>query len=485
MIGSVDSEPFWMIEWNWALDGWIVAAGMLCAVASSLLGCFLVLRRMSLLGDAISHAVLPGLAAAFLISGSRSSGWMFLGAVIVGVLTAVLSDWIHVRGEVDEGASMGVVFTTLFALGLVMIVLAADRVDLDPGCVLYGAIESTPLDTWAIPIPILGSTDIPRVVVVLFVVTLINAAFVILFFKELKMATFDAELATSSGFSAKAIHYVLMTLVAVTAVASFESVGNILVVAMLVVPAATAFLLTDRLGMMIVLACLIGAASGWIGHVAAVEIPTWFGFRSTTTAGMMAVATGFAFTLAVVGSPRRGLIPQWFRKQWLRWTILSDDVLALLYRMEERTLDERPIADAVAMQADLDAWMADVLLTNRFAIKSAVKYHAWRGRLETSRADASVVANDTGTAKDRSEILVPKLTDLGRSEAESLVRSHRLWEQYLVTQVDLEGSRIHQQAHRLEHFTDRQLQDQLDHQTDSPEKDPHGSPIPSANDNQS
>ncbi|MEO9930251.1 metal ABC transporter permease, partial [Rhodopirellula bahusiensis] len=191
MIALADSTPFWMIEWNWALDGWIVAAGMLCAVASSLLGCFLVLRRMSLLGDAISHAVLPGLAAAFLISGSRSSGWMFLGAVIVGVLTALLSDWIHVRGEVDEGASMGVVFTTLFAAGLIMIVLAADRVDLDPGCVLYGAIESTPLDTWAIPIPILGETNVPRVVVVLSIVTLINAAFVIFFFKELKMATFD------------------------------------------------------------------------------------------------------------------------------------------------------------------------------------------------------------------------------------------------------------------------------------------------------
>lgn len=482
MIGQADTEPFWMVEWNWALDGWIVAAGMLCAVASSLLGCFLVLRRMSLLGDAISHAVLPGLAAAFLISGSRSSGWMFLGAVIVGVLTALLSDWIHVRGEVDEGASMGVVFTTLFAAGLVMIVLAADRVDLDPGCVLYGAIESTPLDTWTVPIPILGSTEIPRVVVVLSIVTFINAAFVILFFKELKMATFDAELATSSGFSAKAIHYVLMTLVAVTAVACFESVGNILVVAMLVVPAATAYLLTDRLGMMIMLACLIGAACAWAGHVAAVEIPTWFGFRSTTTAGMMAVATGFAFTLAVVGSPRRGLIPQWFRKQWLRWTILTDDVLALLYRMEEKTLDERPIADAMAMQADLDAWMADVLLTNRFAIKSAVKYHAWRGRIETARADASTsTAND----KDQSEVFVPKLTDVGRTEAESLVRSHRLWEQYLVTRVDLEGSRIHQKAHQLEHFTDRQLQDQLDHQTDSPEKDPHGSPIPSASDKQS
>ncbi|MCC9645296.1 metal ABC transporter permease [Rhodopirellula sp. JC740] len=471
MIPLAQSGFDWSVDWSWQLDGWIVVAGMLCAVSSSLLGCFLVLRRMSLLGDAISHAVLPGLAAAFLISGTRSSGWMFLGAVIVGVLTALLSDWIHVRGEVDEGASMGVVFTTLFAAGLIMIVLAADRVDLDPGCVLYGAIESTPLDRWTISLPGLASVRVPRVVVVLSIVTLINAAFVLLFFKELKMATFDAELATSSGFSAKVIHYVLMTLVAVTAVACFESVGNILVVAMLVVPAATAYLLTDRLGMMIGLACVIGAVSAWAGHIAAVEVPTWFGFRSTTTAGMMAVATGAAFTLAVLFSPKRGLVPQWIRKQWLRWTILTDDVLALLYRMEERSTEERPLAESMAMRENLNAWMADILLTKRFAISLALKFHVWRRRVMDGRDNESAT-------------LVPTLTDLGRSEAESLVRSHRLWEQYLVTRVDLEGDRIHQQAHRLEHFTDRQLQDRLDVQTDSPDKDPHGSPIPSANDPQ-
>jgi manganese/zinc/iron transport system permease protein len=115
-------------SWSWDYDGWIVLAGILCAVAASLPGNFLLLRRMSLLGDAISHAILPGLAVAFLITGSRSSLPMFLGAVVVGLLTAVFTEWIRNFGEVDEGASMGVVFTTLFALGLVMIVQAADHV---------------------------------------------------------------------------------------------------------------------------------------------------------------------------------------------------------------------------------------------------------------------------------------------------------------------------------------------------------------------
>ena len=108
--------------WLWQLDGWIIVAGVLCAVASSLVGNFLVLRRMSMLGDAVSHAVLPGLAVAFLISGSRQSVPMFIGAAIVGVLTAMLTQWIRNFGKVDEGASMGVVFTTLFAIGLIIIV---------------------------------------------------------------------------------------------------------------------------------------------------------------------------------------------------------------------------------------------------------------------------------------------------------------------------------------------------------------------------
>ena len=150
------------LQWSWGLDGWIVAVAIMCAVACSLLGNFLVLRRMSMLGDAITHAVLPGLAIAFFISDSRSSLPMFVGAVIVGMLTAFFTEWIRRIGRVDEGASMGVVFTSLFAAGLVMIVQAADHVDLDAGCVLYGAIEMTPLDL----VKVMGY-EFPRAFVVL------------------------------------------------------------------------------------------------------------------------------------------------------------------------------------------------------------------------------------------------------------------------------------------------------------------------------
>ncbi|MDB4430152.1 metal ABC transporter permease, partial [Akkermansiaceae bacterium] len=128
-------------------DTGIMLVGILCAMACALPGCFLLLRRMSMMGDAISHAVLPGLAIAFLISHSRASWAMFVGAAIAGILTALFTQWITKFGKVDRGAAMGIVFTTLFAIGLILIKQTADHVDLDASCVLYGAIEHTPLDS--------------------------------------------------------------------------------------------------------------------------------------------------------------------------------------------------------------------------------------------------------------------------------------------------------------------------------------------------
>ncbi len=292
----------------YAIDTWIVVIGALCAMAAALPGCFLVLRKMSMMGDAISHAVLPGLAIAFLVTGSRASFSMFIGAAIVGVLTAVFTQWISNWGKVDSGASMGIVFTTLFAVGLLLIVQAADHVDLDPGCVLYGAIELAPWDiatTWT-----LGGVqlEIPRAALVLGSVFLFNLLIVIFFFKELKIAAFDPDLATTQGINANLMHYLLMTQVAVTTVASFEAVGSIIVIAMLIVPAATAHLLTDRLGVMLILAAGLGAMAAGAGHLMALLLPGWLGFESATTSGMMAVATGVFFLLAWMLAPRYGLL---------------------------------------------------------------------------------------------------------------------------------------------------------------------------------
>lgn len=305
------------MDW-YAIDTWIVIVGMLTAVSCALLGNFLMLRKMSMMGDAISHAVLPGLAIAFLVTGARASFTMFIGAAIVGVLTAVFTQWISRFGKVDQGASMGIVFTTLFAMGLVLIVQAADHVDLDAGCVLYGAIELTPLDVvWRTEL--LGLTvNLPRAVVVLAPVCLMNAVFVILFFKELRISSFDPELASTMGINAERMHYLLMTLVAITTVAAFEAVGSIIVIAMLIVPAATAHLLTDRLHCMVWASVGLAMLSAVLGHVFAISLPGWLGLdhnlvNATSTSGMMAVAAGLVFTVALFLAPKHGI---WAKRLW-------------------------------------------------------------------------------------------------------------------------------------------------------------------------
>lgn len=283
-----------------SLDTWIVVVGVLCAAACALPGAFLVLRKMSMMGDAISHAVLPGLAIAFLITGSRASLTMFIGAAVVGILTAVFTQWIHRFGKVDQGASMGVVFTTMFAIGLLIMSKAAHRVDLDPGCVLYGAIELTPLDVaFAFPFGS-GLVEVPRAAIVLLCVLLFNIGVIWIFFKELKLSSFDPELATTLGFNASHLHYLLMVLVAVTAVAAFEAVGSILVIAMLIVPPATALLLTRRLVPMLWTSVACGALAAILGHVGAVVLPPMLGFAGTSSAGMMASAAGLIFLAAWV-----------------------------------------------------------------------------------------------------------------------------------------------------------------------------------------
>ncbi len=294
---------------NWtSFDTWIAVTATLCAVSCALPGCFLVLRKMSMMGDAISHAVLPGLAVAFFITGSRASVPMFIGAAVVGILTALFTQWISRFGQVDRGAAMGIVFTTLFAIGLVLIVNAADRVDLDPGCVLYGAIELTPLDTVKI-----GSLMIPRAALVNGLILTINLGIIVLLYKELRLSSFDPQLADTLGFSSDFLHYLLMTMVAITTVAAFESVGSIIVIAMLIVPPAAALLLTRRLFPMLLMSAVIATVSAWIGHLFAMTLPRLIGFEDTTTSGMIAFAAGLLFLLAWLFAPREGLITRRFK----------------------------------------------------------------------------------------------------------------------------------------------------------------------------
>lgn len=256
---------------------------------------------MAMVGDAISHAVLPGIVIAFLVSGSRDSVTMLLGAGIIGMFTTFLIEFFHKKARLQTDASIGVTFTWLFAIGVVMISLFAGKVDLDQDCVLYGEIAYVPLDV----IITEGGVNIgPKALYVSGIILLVNVLFISLAYRKLFLTTFDPAFASAIGISTTLWHYALMGAVSMTTVASFESVGAILVVALLIAPAATAYLLTDNLKTMLVLACLAGTIASITGYYLAV----WL---DGSIAGAMATMSGILFGIAVIFSPTHGLF---FRK---------------------------------------------------------------------------------------------------------------------------------------------------------------------------
>jgi manganese/zinc/iron transport system permease protein len=276
---------------------YIILTGSLVAASCGLLGCYLVLRKMALIGDAISHAVLPGIVLAYLISGSRDSLVMIAGAGIIGLLTTFLIEFLHRRARLQEDASIGVIFTTLFALGVILISYYAENIDLDQDCVLYGEIALIPLDTW-----VLFGIDIgPRAMWIGVFVFMAIVIFINVGYKELFLTTFDAPYAASIGISVTLWHYILMGMVSFTTVTSFEAVGAILVVAFLVAPAATAYLLTDNFNKMVMITVLVGIIAAIGGYFLA----SWM---DASIAGGMTTVVGLEFLLVLLFSPSQGVL---------------------------------------------------------------------------------------------------------------------------------------------------------------------------------
>lgn len=449
VLGVGLAAAFAAITWLWwqalepanrSLAAWTIAIGCLVNVSCAILGCYLVLRRMSLLGDAISHSVLPGIALGFLLTGQVTGLPIVVGALALGMLTALLTDTLHTFGRVPEDSSMGVVYTTLFAVGVVLITRFATHAHLDD-CLLYGAIENAALDTQQI-----GSFEVPRALPTLLVTFAGVLAFVGLLWKELRIASFDAQLATAMGLSAVVVHYLLMGVVAGVTVASFEAVGSILVVAMLIVPAATAQLLADRLAPMLAWATASAVVSAVGGYAIAERI-------NTSTAGMMAVVAGAQFAVAVFFAPRYGLVSRWWRNFALSLRIAAEDVIGLLFRAEEAAQrGDRPVAVATLEEART--------VTHGLARLLAIPHLRRRGEIRPTAAGAL------------------ELTDFGREHARSIVRSHRLWETYLGEETELPLDHLHEPAERMEHFIGRELQEQIAAKLSAVDTDPHGRKIP-------
>jgi manganese/zinc/iron transport system permease protein len=280
----------------------IIATGALVGIAASLLGAFLVLRRNSMLADAISHSIVFGIVIVWLLTRQQSGPVQIVGAALTGVLTVFLIELLARSGRVKNDASIGLVFPALFSIGVLLLNLYAREVHIDTHTVLLGEIGFVWLDT-----VLLAGVEAPRALVSMSALTLVNLLFVTLLFKELKLMSFDEGLARSLGFYPGVLFYALLTLTSSTAVAAFDAVGAVLFVAFVIVPPSAAYLLTDRLWRMILYGALISLASSVAGYYLAL-------FWNVSIGGMMALVTGVFLLLALLLGPRYGLVAQELRR---------------------------------------------------------------------------------------------------------------------------------------------------------------------------
>jgi manganese/zinc/iron transport system permease protein len=294
----------------------------LVAAACALPGVFLVLRRTAMVSDAISHTILFGIVIGFLVVRDLSSPLLMLGATLTGVLTVWLVELLSNTKRVQEDSAIGLVFPLLFSIAVILISRFAGNAHLDSDAVLLGEIAFAPFDRWE-----LMGISLPRGIWMISAILLVSITLLLLFYKELKLTTFDAGLAVALGFSPALIHYGLMTMVSLTAVGAFDSVGAILVVALMIGPPAAAYLLTDRLPVMLGLSVVIGVGSAISGYWLARAI-------DTTIAGSMASMVGVSFTLVFLFAPQRGVIATLHRQNRQRWAFAQQMLAAHLLNHE-------------------------------------------------------------------------------------------------------------------------------------------------------
>ena len=415
-------------------NDYVAIGAVLLGVTCGVLGCFIVLRRQSLLGDAIGHAVLPGVCVGFVLGGAKTSPLVLVFAMVAGVLAAMLIGLLQRTTVLKVGECMGVVFTGFYGVGVVMLKALQNAGYAGQGGLdkfLFGQIVG------------ISPTDVGLMAIV----TVVALGLVAGLWRTLTVTTFDEGFARSVGLPVRAVHYLLVGLLTVAIVISIQAVGVVLVSAMLVTPAATAYLLTDRLHKMAVLAGAFGAAAGLGGAVLSLlgnDLPT---------GSLMVLAAAGLFAVAFLASPRHGLLPRLYRVWERRRRTGAENLLRTLYLVLERRggADDRRVGvtDVAALRQESPA-----------IVRRLASHAARRGWLDPRSRDPLV------------------LTDDGLTEARRLVRNHRLWELFLTQEANLAADHVHADAEYIEHVLPKTVLARLEQMLDRPSVDPHGRPIP-------
>ncbi len=306
----------------------IILIAIVLVIACVIPGSFLVLRRLSLMSDAISHSALLGIVIVFFIVQRLDSIWLILGASLVGMLTVVLIELLISTKRLKEDAAIGLVFPAFFSVGVILINKFATNVHFDSDCILFGEIAFAPFERF-----LLNSVDLgPKALWIMGTILIFNLSILLFFYKELKLASFDSGLAKLMGFKPRFLHYMLMLMTSITAVAAFESVGSILVVALMITPAATALLLSGRLLMMLGLGMFFGVLSVLSGY----NLASTF---DTSIAGSIVTMSGVLFLLVFLFSFPHGILAKLIRYKQQKIQFSASMLLVQLFDHEGNKKD--------------------------------------------------------------------------------------------------------------------------------------------------
>ena len=403
-------------------------AGTLVSITCSVIGCFIILRRMAFLADAIAHSMLAGVIAGYLLTkmvlgGEAPLAAMLIGALLAGMTTVALVGFVTRFSRVKQDTAIGIMYTGIFALGAFIISLKyfSQQIHIDIYHYVVGDVLTVPDEQlWLLAI-----------------VTSVVLAVVILFFRPLQLTSFDPIMAASIGIPVLAVEYLLTICTSLVVVSGVQIAGVILVVALIITPAATAYLLTDRLSRMIWNAVGVSVLGLWGGFALSV-------YTGGSPGSGVVVTMTLLFVTALIFAPRYGLVADWIRKSSTVPQEIMEDVLGAVLR-------------SPGLRVSI----------------SKIEKNVTSPNMKIRRAITMLVRQDLLSVDDDHVLL----TDNGRIEANRLVRAHRLWETYL-EQTGVSSVEIHKKAHQLEHISDQATVEYLDDKLGHPLADPHGSIIP-------
>jgi len=432
LLANIDFTDWWLRPFSerWWQE---TVCSMLVGITCGVLGCYVVLRQMALIGDALSHAVLPGVVIAFLVTHDTGVLGLLSGALLAGVLTAVLIAVVSRLSRTKEDSSIGIVFTTLFAIGIILISTMPKGVHFDLNCFLFGTplgVDSSDLLLMAIVCPTVLGT-------------------IMLLYHPLRASSFDPTVAAAMGIPVVLLHYLLMGMLSATVVAGLKTTGVILVVSLMITPASAAYLLTNRLGTMMLLAGIFG------GFCAVAGMTLSFATNWPSGATMVVFAAAI-FCVVMLVSPSQGLLTRYLQRRRMRRHIQEEDILKAIYRLVGK--HEAPGQHLVSPEQ-----IYPLARVSRRPAERIIRNLSKEGLLYLK-------AQHVG------------LTDQGIDRAIQMVRAHRLWESYLTEHAGVTAEEVHDQAEELEHVHD--LADRIDRDLGHPETNPHGEVIPRPADEQ-